>query len=96
MLGTPLPFVGQNADVDTAAEQITATSRPLSYGIVLIAHPSNTAAVYWGLSDAITTSTGCILPPGVPVAIDVAFAANADDIYVIAASNNQAISFYGV
>lgn len=76
----------QNTDVDTAAEQLTAASVPVTTTPVVTAAPDNPdgSIVYVGPS-GVTTSTGYPLAPGQSVPVPVA---NLNAIYVIGSENN--------
>lgn len=85
---------GRNADIDTAAEQITTTSMPAKKGVLVRADPDNTGILYLGNSDVTAESAaatdGYPLYAGEAVFIEVN---DANKIYAIASANNQACFF---
>lgn len=83
---------GSNQDIDTAAEQITATSFACKFGVTLRADSANTGTIYIGNSDVTVSGTaatdGIPLYPGDSLFLPVT---NSNIPYAIASANNQKI-----
>ena len=83
---------GRNSDVDTTAEQLTATSVRCSRGVVVKAANSNTGTIYVGNSDVTANSAdatdGFELGAGESVTIEVD---DVNKLYVIASAANQVV-----
>lgn len=88
---------GSNRDVDTAAEQITASSIAAKFGVTVKAATSNTGIIYVGNSDVTAGTTdatdGFELYPGESITLPVN---NANLVYVIASANNQIVYWTAV
>lgn len=84
---------GQNSDVDTSAEQLTATSFHTRKGVVVKAADANSGTIYVGNSSSVTANSadatdGFELGAGQSITIEI------DDpskIYVIASAANQKV-----
>lgn len=83
---------GSNQDIDTSAEQITATSFACKFGVTLRADTTNTAIIWIGNSDVTVGGTaatdGMPLSPGDSLFLPVT---NSNIPYAIASANNQKI-----
>lgn len=83
---------GSNQDIDTAAEQITATSFACKFGVTLRAPSDNTSTLWIGNSDVTVGGTaatdGIPLYPGDSLFLPVS---NSNIPYAIASANNQKI-----
>lgn len=88
---------GSNQDIDTAAEQITATSFACKFGVTLRADTANTGILYIGNSDVTVSGTaatdGIPLSPGDSLFLPVT---NSNIPYAIASANNQKIFWIAV
>lgn len=88
---------GSNLDIDTSAEQITATSFACKFGVTLRADTTNTGILYIGNSDVTAGSTaatdGIPLSPGDSLFLPVS---NSNIPYAIASANNQKIYWVAV
>lgn len=88
---------GSNLDIDTTAEQITATSFACKFGVTLRAPTSNTGILYIGNSDVTVSGTaatdGIPLYPGDSIFLPVT---NSNIPYAIASANNQIIYWIAV
>ena len=82
------PRAGENADVDTTAEQLTATSTLVSY-VAIQADPDNTGDVFVGDSAGQYVQ----LTPGQSIGLAVT---NLDTIYVRGSANNQAVNYLAI
>lgn len=97
------PFVGQNTDVDAAAEVLIGTATLVAYGIRIKALPGNTGVVYVGLDNTVSATTGYPLSASEECAFDAAWiprnsnnVPDANAIYVIGSAANQGVSYWGV
>lgn len=88
-------FTGQNSSVTTSAAALGA-SAAVNYYTVVKAAPTNTAAVYVGVTAGVTASTGYALFPGESEAFPVAFASNVNALFVVSGSGTQAVSYQGL
>lgn len=81
---------GENADIDTSAEQLTTSSVPAKFGVRVLADITNSGIVYVGPSgvtaDSADATDGFPLYPGDSLFLPVE---NANLVYVIASTNNQ-------
>lgn len=88
---------GSNRDIDTSAEQITATSFTCKFGLTLKADVTNTGILYIGNSDVTAGTTaatdGIPLSAGESITIPVT---NSNIPYAIASANNQIIYWVAV
>jgi len=88
---------GRNSDVDTSAEQITTTSITANYGVLVKAANGNTGKIYVGNSDVTADSAdatdGFELGGGESLLVKVD---NANKVYVIASTTNQAVYWFVV
>ena len=84
-------YTGQ-VSVDTTAVQLTTTSTPLNFGIVVKADGGNTGTVYVGTS-GVDTSTGYPLTAGEGIAFEID---DASKVYVVADSSGQKVYWLGV
>lgn len=88
---------GSNRDIDTAAEQITATSFACKFGVTLKADAANTGILYIGNSDVTAGTTaatdGFPLSPGESLTLEVT---NSNIPYAIASANNQVVYWVAV
>jgi len=87
---------GSNQDIDTSAEQITATSFACKFGLTLRAPITNTSILWIGNSDVTVGGTaatdGMPLYPGDSLFLPVT---NSNIPYAIASANNQVIYWIG-
>jgi hypothetical protein len=87
----------QNTDVDAAAEALVGSALPVLYGVHLKALAANTGTVYVGLSDQVTASTGWPLAAGEDLFVSAAECnSDANGVYVIASTTNQAVAYRAV
>ena len=88
---------GSNLDVDTSAEQMTATSFAAVNGVLVMADSTNTGIIYVGNSDVTAGNTagtdGIPLVAGASAVIPIN---NPNKIYVIASAENQKIYWLAV
>lgn len=88
---------GSNRDIDTVAEQITATSFACKFGVTLRADDANTGVLYIGNSDVTAGSTAAT--DGIPLAAGESLflpVNNSNIPYAIASANNQIIYWVAV
>lgn len=88
---------GSNRDIDTAAEQITATSFACKFGVTLTADAANTGILYIGNSDVTAGTTAAT--DGIPLAAGDSITlpvTNSNIPYAIASANNQVIYWIAV
>jgi len=78
--------------VGTTAVQLTSTSTPLNFGIVVKADPDNTGNVYVGDS-SVSTTNGYLLTPGEGIAFEID---DVSKVYVVADTDNQKVYWIGV
>jgi len=78
--------------VGTTAVQLTSTSTPLNFGIVVKADPNNSGNVYVGDS-SVSTSNGYLLTPGESISFEID---DVSKVYVVADTDNQKIYWIGV
>lgn len=88
-----MPYVGpilagENADVDTGAEQLTTTSTYVSF-VVIQADPDNTGDVFVGDVNGQFVQ----LTPGQSVGLAVK---NLNEVYVKGSANNQAVNYVAI
>ena len=85
---------GANGDVDTIAEQLITTSIAPTIGVLIKASNTNTGIIYIGNSDVTAGNTdatdGFELNAGESLMVECR---DADEIYVIASTNNQRVSY---
>lgn len=88
---------GENADIDTAAEQITTSSVAAKFGVRVMANPTNSGIIYIGTSavtaDSADATDGYPLYAGDSIFLPVN---NANLVYAIASVNNQALRWIAV
>lgn len=93
----PSPAVTFQATIaGTAVAAATATgvsaSAQILYGVAVTVPSTASESVYYGTSNAVTTSTGALIPPGQTVTIPCAFFQGVlSNLYFIA-TGSQAIS----
>lgn len=94
-------FLGQNADVDAAAEALAASTLVRSY-VRIKALPANSGVVYVGLSDQVSAATGYPLSAGQELTLDVGvfrvageLTGDLANVYVIGSAANQAVGYVG-
>ena len=90
-------LTGSNLDVDATAEQLTATQRSFSNGIIVKAALSNTGTVYIGPDAGVTAGTlaatdGFPLDPGDSVFLEMT---DPSLIYCIGSAANQKVFWIG-
>ena len=87
---TPAPKSIFQATIGTAAAALTTTTGlACNAGIDVYAHPANTVNIAVGLSTAVTTSTGFLIPPGGAKRF---LSNDPSKLFAIAASASQAAS----
>lgn len=88
---------GENADIDTASEQVTTVSSVAKHGVRVIADVANTGILYIGGStvtaDTSDSTDGFPLYPGDSLFLPVN---NANLVYAIASVNNQKLRWIAV
>uniref|UniRef100_A0A6M3KGT5 Uncharacterized protein n=1 Tax=viral metagenome TaxID=1070528 RepID=A0A6M3KGT5_9ZZZZ len=90
--GTKVINHGSNLDIDTAAEQITATDFACTHGVLITAGPANDGILYVGLTGVTAGDTAAT--DGLPImAGDSAFfpVTNVNLLYAIASAVNQKV-----
>ena len=85
---------GANGDVDTVAEQLITTSISPNLGVLVKASRTNTGIIYIGNS-TVTAGTndatdGFELSAGDALMVE---GRNANEVYIIASTNNQRVSY---
>lgn len=85
------PQQGQNTDIDTSAEVLTADTIVPTYGISIKALDANTGLVYVNWLTTATTSNGWELAKGQEVFISRAECVDANAVSVIGSAANQAV-----
>lgn len=84
----PAPFA--KASIGTSAVQLTASSYPVTRGVLLVASPSNTGTVYVGDS-TVTAASGMPLVAGQSIRIDAFQFSDASQVYLIASASGQEV-----
>ena len=78
--------------VGTTAVQLTSTSTPLNFGIVVKADSANTGKIYVGDS-SVTTTNGYVLEAGEGISFEID---DVSKVYVVADTDNQKVYWIGV
>ena len=89
---------GAKSSIGTTAVQMTTSSVPVSFGVLVKAATANSGRVYVGSSDAVTNGSadatdGFELKSGEGILLEVD---NANRLYVIASASGQKVFWVGI